>query len=71
VVGSTTWAHIHNLTRKKVRQICRMGNGEKENTIAVMEFPSGPVTEIQAPHSPASSQFESDNAVPSIEDGRV
>jgi hypothetical protein len=40
-------------------------------TIAVIEFPSGPVTEIHAPHSAASSQFKLDNAVPKMDDGRV
>jgi hypothetical protein len=39
--------------------------------MAVMEFPFGPVADMQAPHSAALSQFESDNAVPKREDGRV
>jgi hypothetical protein len=40
-------------------------------TIAVMEFPAGPVTEMQAPQFPASAQFESESAVPNIPLGRV
>jgi hypothetical protein len=40
-------------------------------TIAVMEFPDGPVTETQRPQLAALSQFESDNAVPKRLAGRV
>jgi hypothetical protein len=40
-------------------------------TIAVMEFPDGPVTETQAPQLPESSQFESERAVPKMLDGSV
>jgi hypothetical protein len=40
-------------------------------TIAVMEFPTGPVTEMQAPQFPESAQFESESAVPNIPLGRV
>ena len=40
-------------------------------TIAVMLFPDGPVTEIQAPQLAEFSQFESESAVPYIPDGRV
>jgi hypothetical protein len=43
----------------------------KCHTIAVMEFPDGPVTETHAPQLAELSQFESDRAVPKIFDGRV
>jgi hypothetical protein len=46
--------------------------GEREeNTIAMMEFPDGPMTETQAPHSAALFQLESESAVPRIPEGRV
>lgn len=41
------------------------------HTIAVIEFPDGPVTETQAPQLPELSQFESESAVPKTLDGSV
>ena len=45
---------------------------EKEGvklTIALIEFPLGPVTSMQAPQLPASSQLESESAVPKMPEG--
>jgi len=44
---------------------------ERILTIAVIEFPDGPVTLIQAPQLAAVAQFESERAVPKREDGSV
>jgi hypothetical protein len=70
VVGAATGTHVHDLQHNGLEIF---GEGERKEgcTMAVMLFPAGPVTVIHAPHSAASSQFEPDNAVPKIEDGRV
>jgi hypothetical protein len=76
VVCTTAGALIYDLEDNVDQQVGQVERQEElagswGPTIAVMGFPSGPVTEMQAPHSAASSQFESDNAVPNIEEGSV
>jgi len=75
VIGSAARTLIHDLGgssgQSEAYKEKKSKIEERDPTIAVIAFPSGPVTEIQAPHSAASSQFESDNAVPKREEGSV
>lgn len=45
--------------------------GHSSTIIAVILFPDGPVTLIQAPQFAAVAQFESERAVPKRDDGMV
>jgi hypothetical protein len=69
MVQAATRTFIHNLQIQISHY--EAGMEPRGSTIAVIAFPSGPVTDTQAPQFALLSQFESDRAVPNMVEGRV
>lgn len=69
VVGAAAGALIDNLLVSVFGFLRVRLEGRMKLTIALIEFPLGPVTSMQAPQLPALSQLESESAVPKMPEG--
>ena len=69
VVGAAAGALVDDLLVSVFGFLRVRLEGRMKLTIALIEFPLGPVTSMQAPQLPALSQLESESAVPKMPEG--